>query len=108
MANVAIKRHPDRLTGRGLANAGIALGLVFGLTVVTYTTVQDFHPQARGRQVRPGLCQGAQGGELRRCPAHRDADPETRKNQTAAEAEKEFEKMKSRERGMAEQRMAPA
>ena len=32
-ANVTIKRYPDMLTGRGLASAGIAMGLIFGLVV---------------------------------------------------------------------------
>jgi hypothetical protein len=36
-----IQRLPDVLTGRGLAQAGIALGLVFGLTALTISTVQS-------------------------------------------------------------------
>jgi hypothetical protein len=39
-AQVAIRRFPDMLTGQGLANAGIGLGLVFGLASGTITTVQ--------------------------------------------------------------------
>jgi Domain of unknown function (DUF4190) len=35
-----IKRYPDMLTGRGLAQAGAALGLVFGLGIFTVSTVQ--------------------------------------------------------------------
>ena len=35
-----IKRYPDMLTGRGLAQAGAALGLVFGLGIFTMSTVQ--------------------------------------------------------------------
>lgn len=35
-----IKRYPDMLTGRGLAQAGAALGLIFGLGVFTMSTVQ--------------------------------------------------------------------
>jgi hypothetical protein len=35
-----IQRYPDILTGRGLAQAGVALGLIFGLGVLTITTVQ--------------------------------------------------------------------
>jgi hypothetical protein len=37
-----VQRLPDVLTGRGLAQAGIALGLTFGLTALTITTVQSF------------------------------------------------------------------
>jgi hypothetical protein len=36
-----IQRLPDVLTGRGLAQAGIALGLVFGSTALTISTVQS-------------------------------------------------------------------
>lgn len=35
-----IQRYPDMLTGRGLAKAGAAMGLIFGLGVFTITTVQ--------------------------------------------------------------------
>ena len=31
LAHRTIRRYPDMLTGHGLANAGIALGLIFGL-----------------------------------------------------------------------------
>lgn len=37
-----IQRYPDILTGRGLAKAGAAMGLVFGLGVLTVTSVQGF------------------------------------------------------------------
>ena len=40
LAHIGIKQYPDMLTGRRLANLGIALGLIFGLVVATYTTVQ--------------------------------------------------------------------
>ncbi len=46
-ADRKIQRYPEILTGRGLAQAGIALGLVFGLTAVTVLTVQSM---IRGRQ----------------------------------------------------------
>jgi len=40
-ANRAIRNHPDMLTGQGLANVGIALGLISGLGCGTYTVVQN-------------------------------------------------------------------
>jgi hypothetical protein len=40
-ADRRIQRLPDVLTGRGLAQAGIALGLVFGLASLTTAAVQD-------------------------------------------------------------------
>ena len=41
-ADRAIQRYPDLLTGRGLARAGVALGLIFGLSIYTITSVQTF------------------------------------------------------------------
>lgn len=40
LAERKIRRFPDVLTGRGLAQAGVGLGLICGLTSVTVTTVQ--------------------------------------------------------------------
>jgi len=37
-----IARMPDVLTGRSIAQAGVGLGLVFGLTSLTITTVQSY------------------------------------------------------------------
>ena len=93
MANVAIKRNPDRLTGRGLANAGIALGLVFGLTVVTYTTIQAFILKREASKFALLYAKVLKEGSFGDVLLMR-ADPEARKNQTAAEAEQEFEKMR--------------
>ena len=42
LADRKIQRLPEILTGRGLAHAGVGLGLMFGLTALTVTTVQDF------------------------------------------------------------------
>ncbi|MCA1686824.1 MAG: DUF4190 domain-containing protein [Planctomycetia bacterium] len=40
LADRQIQRFPDALTGRGMAQAGLGLGLMFGLTSVTVTSVQ--------------------------------------------------------------------
>ena len=40
MADRKIQRYPDMLTGRGLAKAGVATGLIFGLGIFTISTVQ--------------------------------------------------------------------
>jgi hypothetical protein len=37
-----IQRYPDMLTGRGLAQGGAALGLIFGLSILTVSQVQGF------------------------------------------------------------------
>ncbi|HEX8203074.1 MAG TPA: DUF4190 domain-containing protein [Isosphaeraceae bacterium] len=42
IANRTIRRLSDVLTGRGLAQAGIGMGLVFSLAAVTITQVQSF------------------------------------------------------------------
>jgi len=42
LAERKILRLPDMLTGRGIAQAGIALGLIFGLASLTTSTVQDW------------------------------------------------------------------
>jgi hypothetical protein len=49
LADRKIQRLPEILTGRGLAQAGVGLGLMFGLTALTVTTVQDF---MRARQAK--------------------------------------------------------
>ncbi|QEH33284.1 hypothetical protein OJF2_17850 [Aquisphaera giovannonii] len=41
-ADRSIRRYPDILTGRPLAQAGIACGLIFGLSILTITSVQAF------------------------------------------------------------------
>lgn len=46
-ADRAIRRHPDVLTGGRLARAGVGMGLVFGLSIFTVTTVQDFLTKRR-------------------------------------------------------------
>jgi hypothetical protein len=105
-ANLAIKRKPDLLTGTRLANFGIALGLIFGLTVITYTTIQN---SILGRaaskfalEYAKVLKEGSLGDALR----YRDPE-ETREKTTAAEKEKEFQSVRARERMMVEQKMAP-
>lgn len=42
VADRAIRRKPDVLTGRGLAEAGIGLALIFGLAAITTTVVTNF------------------------------------------------------------------
>lgn len=42
LADRKIQKYSDLYTGRGLAQAGIGLGLIFGLTVVTVTLIQSF------------------------------------------------------------------
>ncbi len=55
LAHLAIKQYPDMFTGRRLANVGIALGLIFGLVVSTYTGVQSFLLTREAARIRTGL-----------------------------------------------------
>jgi hypothetical protein len=106
LANRAITRYPDILTGRRLANAGIATGLIFGLVAFTYTSVQGFilkREAARfGREYAEKFQNGTLG-DLLWLSIH----PETRKSKTPDDAVKEYEATKTKERMMVDQKMAP-
>jgi hypothetical protein len=104
-AHVAIKRNPDILTGRRLANAGIGLGLVFGLTVVTYSTIQSFILAREARKFAVFYAKVLKEGGIGDAMLYRQP-PNLREKKTAADVEKEFAEMKARERGMMEMRMA--
>jgi len=105
-AILAIKRHPDMLTGRGLANAGIAMGLIFGLVSATYSGVQSFVlTQAAtrfGREYAAAVQSGSWGKML-----WYTFPPETRKNKTPEEALREYEATKTKERMMVDQKTGP-
>lgn len=106
LANRAIQRSPDTLTGAGLANAGIGMGLVFGLIVVTYSSIQyvTIHRSASqfGGQYAQVLKSGTLGDTLLL------GEPgDKRKGHTGAEREKEFEQMKQKDRMMMEQKLGP-
>jgi Domain of unknown function (DUF4190) len=101
----AINRRPDILTGRRLANVGIAMGVIFGLTVITYSGIQDFilrqSASKFAREYAAVLKEGIWGKYL----LYRDV-PEYRK-QSPEEKEKEYEKTRSKDRFMMDTKMAP-
>jgi hypothetical protein len=103
MANVAIKRNPDLLTGRRLANVGIGLGLVYGLTVITYTTVQSYILTREASKFALVYAKILKEGSLGDALLYR-VDASMRKDRTAASMEEEFEKQRSKERAMADQK----
>lgn len=105
-ANLAIKRTPDILTGRRLANAGITLGLVFGLTVVTYTTIQNFIIGREASKFAQFYAKVLKEGSYGEALLYRQP-PETREKKTPADAEKDLANMQSRDRAMVELKMAP-
>ena len=106
LAHRAIKRSPDVLTGGRLANAGIAMGLIFGLTVITYTGLQYFILRRDATNFATEYAKVLQDGSFGDVLLYREA-PERRKEQTGAQKEKEFNEMKARDRMMIDQRMAP-
>jgi len=106
LANAAIKRHPDMLTGRRLANTGIVLGLVFGLVAFTYTTVQNlvlgWEAQKFGQSYAEVLKKGSLGDVL-----WHGIHPEQRKTKSPQDVLKEYETAQTKDRMMVDQRSGP-
>jgi uncharacterized membrane protein (DUF485 family) len=103
LAHRAIRQYPDMFTGQGLANAGIALGLIFGLTSATYAFVQTY---VRTRQAEKFAKQYA---EILESPALADAllqslHPDARKDQNGETIQKKLESTAPRERMSMDQR----
>jgi hypothetical protein len=105
LAQRAIRRYPDMLTGRGLANAGIFLGLVSGLVTGTVSTVQyvvrkkqaeEFAKQYATILKSPDL------GEILWYNSH----PDIRKDKTGAQLLQDHES-RPKERRMLESSMGP-
>jgi hypothetical protein len=105
-ANLAIRRNPDILTGRRLANVGIAMGLVFGLTVLTYTMLQGFILGREATKFALAYAKILKDGSFGDALLYRQP-PQIRENKTAADAEKDLADMRKKERGMIDIRMAP-
>jgi hypothetical protein len=104
LANIAIQRHPDMLTGRRLANAGIALGLVCGLVASTYTLVQNFvlirAAENFSREYADALKNRSLGETL-----WYGLHPEMRKNKSPQQAQQDYESAKSKDRMMLEEKL---
>jgi hypothetical protein len=103
-ANVAIKRYPDILTGRGLASAGITMGLIFGLASVTITTVQGYVLNREAEKFAKKLA------VILKAPTAADAMwwglyPDARKDKTPIQYLREVEAAKGKERMAADQKM---
>src|SRR5262249_26873695 len=105
-ANLAIKRHPDMLTGRGLANAGIAMGLVFGLVATTYSGVQSFVLTQAATKFGREYAEAVQSGSLGKMLWY-NLHPDMRKNKSPDEALHDYESAKTKERMMVDQKTAP-
>jgi Domain of unknown function (DUF4190) len=106
LANSGIRRYSDILTGRGIANAGIALGITFGLVVSTYTLVQSFlltrDAAHFGKQYAEVLQKGTFGDLL-----WYGLYPQARKDKTPEQALHEFETTKAKDRMLVDQKLGP-
>jgi hypothetical protein len=105
LAQRAIRRYPDMLAGRALANAGITLGLVFGLFSGTVSTVQYF---VRKRQAEEFA---KQYSEVLKSPSLGEilwfnTHPDIRKDKTADQLLDEHEK-RPKQQQMIESNMGP-
>jgi hypothetical protein len=106
LANRAIQRYPDMLTGGSLAKAGITLGLIFGLVSGTYTGVQTLV------RTRAAESFARKFVEIVKSPSEGDAlwyslHPVQRKDKTTTQVLQEFESAKTKERMMVDQKTAP-
>jgi len=103
VAHRAIRQHPDMLTGHGIANAGIALGLIFGLGVGTYTTVQSYvrtRVSEKFAHQYEGILQTNSLADLLWYNLH----PDGRKDQTGEQLLKSLESSKPKDKMMVEQK----
>jgi hypothetical protein len=102
-ANYKIKHYPDMLTGNGLASAGIALGLVFGLSAGTIAMVQNYirtrEAERFAKQIAAAL-KAPNAGEAMWWTLY----PDMRKDKNPTQYLHEVESAKGKERMMHEQR----
>jgi hypothetical protein len=106
LAKRAIHRYPDMLTGERLANAGIAMGLIFGLVTVTYSGVQTFIRTREATKFAAEyvkVMESASDGEM----LWYNIPPVQRQEKSAKQALLEFEKAKGKDRMMLEQKLQP-
>ena len=83
-ADWKIRRFSDTLTGRGIAQAGIALGLVFSLSAWTVNTVQNLALSRSAQQWAKAYEKLLQTGTMADVAYHR-FDPATRKGKAPEE-----------------------
>ena len=104
-AHRTIRQFPDMFTGQRLASAGIGLGLIFGLSAATITTVQSY---VRARQATlfatkfAKILESGDKGQILWYSSH----PELRKDKTGEDILKELES-KPKDRQMMESAMGP-
>ncbi len=100
-----IQRYPDILTGRRLAQTGAALGLIFGLSVFTVSSVQGFIRTRNAESFAKYYGEVLKTGDM----AHLlwlEIPPVQRKSVSAEEVEKKAHTTKKKEAAMYEMRTA--
>jgi hypothetical protein len=104
----AIKQFPDMYTGTTLANAGIGLGLVFGLAAFTYDTVTNYNRSSSAGKFAQAYADVMISGSLGDVLLQ-GLNPESRKNKKAADVEAELEAVqaKPKEKMAMEQKINP-
>ena len=89
-AHRTINRFPDMLTGRGLASAGIGLGLICGLSAATFATVQYVVRSKQGSLFAAKYAQVLESGDLGQYLWY-NAHPDIRKDKSGADLVKDLE-----------------
>ncbi len=103
-ANVTIARYSDIVTGKGLASAGIAMGLIFGLAAGTVATVDSFVRNREAEKFAKKLVvflKAPSAGEAIWWSYH----PEMRKEKTPIQYVHEVEAAKGKERMAFDQKL---
>jgi hypothetical protein len=104
-AHLKIKQLPDILTGKGLANAGIGMGLVFGLASGTVSTVEYLVRQRQATLFAKSYVEVLKRADLPEMLWY-NAHPDLRKGKTAAQIMEELDS-KPQERKMMEMSLGP-
>jgi hypothetical protein len=89
-AHRTIKRYPDMLTGQRLASAGIGLGVLFGASSLTISTVQYYVRSRQATLFGTKFAKVLEAGDMSSILWY-NSHPDTRKDKTAADITKELE-----------------
>jgi hypothetical protein len=104
-AHRGIRQFPDMLTGQRLASTGIVLGLMFGLSAATITTVQYYVRTRQATLFASKFAKVLESGDKSQIYWY-SSHPEVRKDKTGADIIKELD-AKPKDRQMMESSMSP-
>jgi hypothetical protein len=105
-ADWRIRRLPDVLTGRALAQVGVALGLVFGLGSLTIESVQYFIRKIEAERFAREYAGVLKDRTIAECLWYR-LDPKSRQKLPPDSALVQFEKMSARDPKMFQEQVRP-